>query len=371
DVEVERRARRPLAVLGDDLVPGAVTPVVGGVRNPVFLGGVGDERDRSLGAQAGFAEGAGQLESDGDPGRVVEGGAEPAVVVAGDDQRRPAAAAGEDADDVRSLGASGQRCPEHDFDLAVQLRRVLLADRHAGRRLLVPDPVEGAERSGRLVVGPAGWAADDHRLRAAQAELETDVVGPEARHLPLDERDLAGDVEPVELLAPAAADGDELSADSFPAGLRNAAERGALEARAVHELDERLLQAPAVDRDRLLDHVLEAELAHLARDELRRLALLGCAGDAEAERVRAERLEPLDDVAEVAGVESHSADSKPSSVSSTRGPIVSRSYPPSWTITVGNRSPPSSSPASRYPSCVTSSGLSASPAAASTPSEIT
>ena len=145
-------------------------------------------------------------------------------MVAGDDQRRAAAAAGEDADDVRGLCPPGQRCPEHDFDAAVELRRVLFADRHAGRRLLVPDPVEGAERSGRLVVGPAGRAVDDHRLRATQAELEADVVGPEARDLPLDEGDLAGDVEPVELLAPAAADLDELSADASSAGLRNAAE---------------------------------------------------------------------------------------------------------------------------------------------------
>ena len=90
----------------------------------------------------------------------------------------------------------------------------------------MPDPVEGAERSGRLVVRPAGRAVDDHRFRAAQAELEADVVGPEARDLPLDERDLAGDVEPVELLATAAADGDELSADSFPAGLRNGGRPG-------------------------------------------------------------------------------------------------------------------------------------------------
>src|SRR5207302_7361433 len=80
DVEVEGRARRPLAVLGDDLVPGAVTPVVRGIGDAVLLRGVGDESDRALGAEAGLAEGAGELERDCDARRIVEGGAEPAVV---------------------------------------------------------------------------------------------------------------------------------------------------------------------------------------------------------------------------------------------------------------------------------------------------
>ena len=78
------------------------------------------------------------------------------------------------------------------------------------------------------------------------------MVGPEPCNLPLDERDLPFDVEPVELLPAAAPDSDELTGDATAPGLRDAAERGALEARAVRELDECLLQAPPVDGHRLL-----------------------------------------------------------------------------------------------------------------------
>src|SRR6266516_275774 len=84
---------------------------------------------------------------------------------------------------------------EHDSDQAVQLRRVLLADRHARRSFHMPDAVEGTERVRRLVERAAGRAVDDHGLRAAQAELEADVIRPEAGDLPLDQRDLAGEVD--------------------------------------------------------------------------------------------------------------------------------------------------------------------------------
>jgi hypothetical protein len=116
---------------------------------------VGDESDRPLRLEARLAEGAGQLEGDGDPGRVVEGGAEPAVVVAGHDQRRATAPPGEDPDDVRGLGPAGERRPEHDLDPALQLRRVFLADRDARWSLCMPDAVEGAEGIRRLVERPA------------------------------------------------------------------------------------------------------------------------------------------------------------------------------------------------------------------------
>ena len=125
------------------------------------------------------------------------------------------------------------------------------------------------------------------------------MVGPEPGELPLDDGDLAGDVEAVELPPTAAADGDQLALDALPPGLGDAAERCTLQACAVRELDEGLLQPPGVDRHRLLDHVLEAEAPHLVRDEGRRLALLGRSCDAEAERVGADRLQPFHDVPQV------------------------------------------------------------------------
>src|SRR5207247_8051766 len=63
-------------------------------------------------------------------------------------------------------------------------------------------------------------------------------------------------------------------------------------------LDVRLAQPPAVDRNGLLGD-LEPEPPQLARDEAGRRTLFGSAGDPEAERVRAERLEPLHDLAEI------------------------------------------------------------------------
>ena len=58
DVEVEGRAGRPLGVLGDDLVPGAVAPVVGRLGDAVLLCGVRDEGDRAARLDTSFEEGA-------------------------------------------------------------------------------------------------------------------------------------------------------------------------------------------------------------------------------------------------------------------------------------------------------------------------
>ena len=153
------------------------------------------------------------------------------------------------------------------------------------------------------------------------------MVGPEARDLPLDERDLPAHLDAIELLAPAAAHGDELTGDSFVPGLGDSAEGGALEPRPVRELDEGLLEPPSVDGHRLLGHVLQAEIAHLAGDVSGGCALFGRPGHAKPKRVRPERLEPLDDAAQVVGrdLDHGRPSSRPSSVSRTSGPSRSRS----------------------------------------------
>ncbi len=326
EVEVEGRAGRPLAVLRDDLVPGAIAPVVGRFSDAVLLGGVRDEGERPARPDAGLGEGPRELERDRDSRRIVEGGPEPAVVVAGDDRRRAPLPAGELTDDVDAQGPGRERRAQHDPDAASELRRILAADRQAGRALRMPDPVEGAERSGRLVVRAALWRVDDHGGRPAQAELKPHVVGPQAGDLPFHQRDPAGDVQAVELPAAPAADRDELALDALRARRGNPTEGGALEPRAVLELDVGLLEPPPVDGHRLLDDLLEPDRAHLARDERGRLALLRRARHAEAERMRADRLEPSNHVLEVLGREPHvRPSSSPSRASRTSGPSDSRS----------------------------------------------
>ena len=65
----------------------------------------------------------------------------------------------------------------------------------------------------------------------------------------------------------------------------------------VGQLDEGVAQTPGVDGNRLLDDVDQSCIAHLPGDEAGRPPLLGRPGDPEAERVRADRLESLHDVA--------------------------------------------------------------------------
>src|SRR5436309_3140396 len=79
--------------------------------------------------------------------------------------------------------------------------------------------------------------------------------------------------------------------------LRNAAEGGALVPPPAR-LDERVAQPPGIDRHGLLDD-LEAEPAQLLGDERDRRLLLRRPRHSKAQRVRAERLQPLDDQAQV------------------------------------------------------------------------
>ena len=282
-------------MLGDDLVPGAVTPVVRRLGDAVLLGGVRDERDRALRADARLGERARELERDRDAGRVVERGAEPAVVVAGDDRRcaprrRPGSSPTTFAASALALAAAraGRPAP---LPAVASFGAVLLAgsSRTAGprrarsRRRSRARPAPGrtarpAARRATIAAGPA------------QAELEADVVRPEPRDLPLDERDLA-----ARRRAGRAACGRRgrraTSSPSTPfAPVSGTPPKDAHSTRdPVRELDVGLLEPPAVDRHRLLDDVLEPERAHLAGDEVGRLALLGRARDPEAERVRADR----------------------------------------------------------------------------------
>ena len=85
-----------------------------------------------------------------------------------------------------------------------------LRDRDAGRRFGVPDAVERPKGISRLVVRATGRRRHDHRGGASEAELEADVIRPEPRDFPVDERHLAADVEAVELPPATAPDDDEL-----------------------------------------------------------------------------------------------------------------------------------------------------------------
>ena len=131
----------------------------------------------------------------------------------------------------------------------------------------------------------------------------------------------------VELPPAASADDDELRGDAARGRLGNTAERRAFEAHTVVQLDVRVLEPPRVDGDRFLDDVDQTGISHLRGDERGRLAFLRRAGDAEAERMRSERLEPLDDMTEVLGGDAAHwiPSSTPSSVSETRSPSVLRS----------------------------------------------
>ena len=190
-------------MLRDDLVPGAVAPVVRRVCKPVLLRGVRDEDDRPLGRPVLLRESARERKRDRDCARVVEGGSEPAVMVTADDRRRHVSAPGQDSDDVRSLRAARQRRRQNDTNhrpcMLLESSGVFFADRHAGRRFGVPDAVERPEGLRRLVVRASGRRRHDHCDSAAQAELQADVIRPEPRDFPVDERHLAADVEAVEL----------------------------------------------------------------------------------------------------------------------------------------------------------------------------
>ena len=306
DVEVEGHAGSPLRVLDRNLIPGAVAPVVAGFREPVFLGRMRAEGQRVARARAGLGVCPGNGERGGDAGRVVERTAEPAVVMARHHERRASSPARQDSDHVSGLRSAGQGGLEHDpHPLPLVLAkhpRVVLADRHRRRRAAVPDPVEGPERAGRLVVRPVLARRHDEAERAAQPRLEGDVVRPQPLLDPLDEHDLAGDVESVELPPARAACEDQLRLDPVRPGLGDAPERRAFEALAAG-LDIRVHESPRVDRHRLLDDVREPQRPQLTREERGRLALLRRARHAEPEGVRAEALEPLDDASQVVPID--------------------------------------------------------------------
>src|SRR5437588_11915027 len=210
-----------------------------------------DEGDRPPRSHAGPREGPRERERHGDTARVVEGAAEPAVVVAGDDARRPTPPPSQHADDVRRQRPARKRRLQHDpYPLPrAQASRVLLPDRDCRRPLAVPESVEGPERARRLVVGPALRRGDEERRGAAQAELERDVVGPEPVLAPADKDHAASDLQAFELPPPGPSSDDELAAHPARRRPGDAAERRALVPPPAG-LDVRVEQPPPVDRDR-------------------------------------------------------------------------------------------------------------------------
>ena len=260
-------------------------------------------------AVAGGRERAGEREHRGDAGRVVERGAEPAVVVGADDDR-PGASPGEEADDVvaggarRDLRADGHRRLERTGgEPGAQRRGVMPADRHHRRRRRVPVAVERAQRAVGLEVGAAVGGGDDHPGGAAQAQLEADVGRAGGALGPVDEHERAAHVEPVELAPPRPAGVDEPARHAAPGVAGAPPERCALDRRpaAGHQLGAQ--EAPAVDLDLLDRDPAEPRRAQLARDVLGGRAVLRRAGDAEPERARAERGELVDDLAQVVRVQ--------------------------------------------------------------------
>src|SRR6185295_19189590 len=183
---------------------------------------------------------------------------------------------------------------------------------------------ERAEGLRRLVVRATGGRRHDHCHSATQAELQADVIRPEPRDFPVDERHLAADVDAVELSPAASPDDDELRSDAAGGCFGNTAERRAFKAHTVVQLDVRVFEPPRVDGDRFLDDVDQTSVPHLRSDEAGRRAFLGRTGDAEAEWMRSIRLEPLDDMTEVLGGDAAHGipSSTPISVSATRSPSV-------------------------------------------------
>src|SRR5205823_14555433 len=241
--------------------------------------GVRDEGDRAIELDSAGGERARERQRHRNCARVVERRAEPAVVMPRDDRRRAVATAGEDADDVRRLGARCERRGQDDAYVRVALRpqrgSILFADRHTRWRFGVPETVEGSECFRRLVVRAPGRGSDDHRGCAAQAELEPDVVRPQPLDLPVDQRDLAGNGDAVELLPAAPADVDEATFDTVWPRLRNPTEGCALEAVTALELDERIEQTPRIDGHGLLDDVRQPGTPELISDEGGRLPFFG------------------------------------------------------------------------------------------------
>ena len=204
---------------------------------------------------------------------------------------------------------------------------VLFADRDAGRGFCMPDAVECPEGLRRLVVRATGRRRHDHCDSAAQAELQADVIRPEPRDFPVDERDLPADVEAVELPPAASPDDDELRGDAAsrvsgtpPNDAHSKRTPSSSSTYASSSRHASTGTGSSTTSTRPASRISAAMNAG-------RLAFLRRAGDAEAEWMRSERLEPLDDMTEVLGGDAAHwiPSSTPSSVSATRSPSVLRS----------------------------------------------
>ena len=248
-------------------------------------------------------EGARESERDRDTRRVVERRVEPAVVMAAHDERRAPAAPRQEPDDVGGSARTEAGVDDHADRLSLvplETRRVFLAHDREGRCLPVPHRVECPERALCLEPRAARAAEHDDRRRAAEAELEPEVVGPQLLVAPVDEHDLAGHVDGGQLPAPASTNADELPRDAPGRGPGHPSHRDRVVARSAR-LDPSSAEPPGVDRHRLLDDIRQPQVSQLPRDEGRGAALLRRARDPESERARADRRKTLDDVAQVLG----------------------------------------------------------------------
>ena len=251
-------------------------------------------------------ERAREPEHGGDAGRIVEGRPEPAVVMRAHDDWRAGGAAGQVPDDVVAGRGEAQIGVEHEAQLErprtlcrAQFRRVLLAHRHERRRAREPVRGERSERALGLVEGPALRAVDDDAERAAQAQLEGGVTRRSACAAPVEQRDAIRDVEAVEQAALARADVHERREHPVAPRRRRSAHRGAGVIGAARDRDSGIVQPPAVDRHGLDRDLREPDLAHLGGHEICDRTVFRRPRGAEPEGARADRREPLDDVAKV------------------------------------------------------------------------
>ena len=153
----------------------------------------------------------------------------------------------------------------------------------------VPARHRRAQRIRALEAGASVPRGHHHRHRAAAAQLEADLADSDRCRSPVDQRDRATQIEPVEAVAATVADEHQPAGDAGLWRGRRAGHRRARVAAAARHPQRRITKPPAVHRHLFEADVGQPDRPHFGRHQLGHLALLRRPRRPEPERMRAHR----------------------------------------------------------------------------------
>ncbi len=274
----------PFGALVSDRIPTADQPLVVRIGVAVLLVGAGQEEQGSARPESRVADRLGDPKHRRNRSCVVGRAVEPGVVVTREDDHLVGPVrAGDGPQDVvpdpavvgpGELDIGRQRHRRRPRgDPRDQVVRGVPGDEDERNPVVVIRPVEAQQTVVTPVVEGSCCRCtrvEDHGQGALERRLVTVAVHPVVAERPVDEHDLPGGVHALVVAGLTQAQVEHLRRDPARRGTGHSTPRARGVRRATVDRDRCTVEDPAVDRDRKLGHMAQADRPHLVRDPVDR-----------------------------------------------------------------------------------------------------